>query len=179
VGNCRAFHGGQSKIRPSVDARHPGELLRRQAEAVGLPLEILELPDPCSNEDYADIMRDSWADAPIKKFSASLSAIFSGRYPAVSEKQLEGTGITAIFPLWKIPTVELAERMFAAGVEAYLSSVDLKKLPSRFAGRNGRGNCFGNFPRGSILVVRTANSTRLSSEDRCFRFPCREDRADR
>jgi uncharacterized protein (TIGR00290 family) len=51
------------------------------------------------------------------------------------EKQLTGTGIDPLFPLWRVPTVELAEQMLAAGLEAYISSVDLKKLPASFVGR--------------------------------------------
>ena len=51
------------------------------------------------------------------------------------ENQLRGTGIEPLFPLWGIPTKALAEQMLAAGLEAYVSSVDLKKLPARFAGR--------------------------------------------
>jgi diphthamide synthase (EF-2-diphthine--ammonia ligase) len=51
------------------------------------------------------------------------------------EKQLTGTGINPLFPLWRIPTVELAEQMITAGLETYISSVDLKKLPASFVGR--------------------------------------------
>ena len=33
------------------------EMLQRQAEAVGLPIETISLPDPCTNEQYDAIMR--------------------------------------------------------------------------------------------------------------------------
>ena len=32
-------------------------LLELQAEAAGLPLELLEIPDPCSDEQYEAVMR--------------------------------------------------------------------------------------------------------------------------
>ena len=32
------------------------ELLKAQATSIGLPLEIIELPDPCTNDDYETIM---------------------------------------------------------------------------------------------------------------------------
>jgi diphthamide synthase (EF-2-diphthine--ammonia ligase) len=44
------------------------------------------------------------------------------------------TGIDPLFPLWRVPTVELAEQMLAVGLEAYISSVDLEKLPASFVG---------------------------------------------
>jgi diphthamide synthase (EF-2-diphthine--ammonia ligase) len=49
--------------------------------------------------------------------------------------QLTGTGIEPAFPLWGTPIRELVEQMLSAGLEAYISSVDLSKLPARFVGR--------------------------------------------
>ena len=40
-----------------------------------------------------------------------------------------------VFPLWGRPTRELADDMIDAGTEAYVCTVDLKKLPASFAGR--------------------------------------------
>jgi diphthamide synthase (EF-2-diphthine--ammonia ligase) len=40
-----------------------------------------------------------------------------------------------VFPLWHRPTDRLAREMIAAGIEARLVCVDLKKLPRTFAGR--------------------------------------------
>jgi diphthamide synthase (EF-2-diphthine--ammonia ligase) len=54
---------------------------------------------------------------------------------AYRERQLAGSGITPVFPLWGRPTAKLAREMVAAGLEAHLSTVDLKKLPASFAGR--------------------------------------------
>jgi diphthamide synthase (EF-2-diphthine--ammonia ligase) len=54
---------------------------------------------------------------------------------AYRERQLAGSGITPVFPLWGRPTAKLAGEMVAAGLEAHLSTVDLKKLPASFAGR--------------------------------------------
>ena len=51
------------------------------------------------------------------------------------EDKLAGTGIAPLFPLWERPTAALAREMIAAGVETYLTCVDLKQLPKAFAGR--------------------------------------------
>lgn len=64
------------------------------------------------------------------------------------ENQLKGTGIEPVFPLWEIPTDELAEQMLAGGMEAYLSSVDLKKLPACYAGRKWTRELLKEFPEG-------------------------------
>lgn len=65
------------------------------------------------------------------------------------EQQLKGTGIEPIFPLWMIPTEVLAEQMLSAGVEAYVSSVDLSKLPSSFAGCKWTQDLIAKFPQGT------------------------------
>ena len=64
------------------------------------------------------------------------------------ENQLKGTGIEPVFPLWGIPTGHLAKEMLSAGLEAYISSVDLKKLQSRFAGLRWTQELIAQFPQG-------------------------------
>jgi len=54
---------------------------------------------------------------------------------AYRERQLEGTGLEPLFPVWKIPTGQLALDMIAAGVKAKLTCVDPSKLDRSFAGR--------------------------------------------
>src|SRR5260370_42286732 len=55
---------------------------------------------------------------------------------AYREKQLQGTGLAPLFPVWHIPTPELARSMIAAGLRARISCVDPKALPREFAGRD-------------------------------------------
>jgi len=51
------------------------------------------------------------------------------------EKQLSGTGVTPMFPLWGTPTDQLAREMLSAGLQAWITCVDPRKIPSRFAGQ--------------------------------------------
>jgi diphthamide synthase (EF-2-diphthine--ammonia ligase) len=60
---------------------------------------------------------------------------------------LKGTGIEPLFPLWGIPTSDLAEQMLSAGLKAYVSSVDLNKLPLRFAGQKWSRDLIAEFPK--------------------------------
>ena len=64
------------------------------------------------------------------------------------ENRLKGTGIEPIFPLWSTPTGELAEQMLSAGLEAFVGSVDLKKLPSDIAGQKWTKDLLKEFPEG-------------------------------
>jgi uncharacterized protein (TIGR00290 family) len=112
------------------------ELLCRQAEAAGLALRTINLPDPCTNERCDTIMGQFVAEVATKGIDCmAFGDIFLEDVRQYREKQLMGTGIDPLFPLWRVPTVGLAEQMLAAGLGAYISSVDLKKLPASFAGR--------------------------------------------
>jgi diphthamide synthase (EF-2-diphthine--ammonia ligase) len=111
-------------------------MLQRQTEAVGLPIETISLPDPCTNEQCDVIMRHFLTESASKRIECmAFGDLFLEDVRKYRENQLKGTGIDAPFPLWGIPTSHLAEQMLSAGLEAYVSSVDLKKVPSRFAGQ--------------------------------------------
>lgn len=53
---------------------------------------------------------------------------------AYREKQLRGTGLAPLFPLWGLETRLLAREMIASGQRAYVTCVDPSKLSSSFAG---------------------------------------------
>lgn len=123
------------------------ELLERQAGAVGLPLHAIELPDPCTDEQYGAIMRRFVTESAARGIEClAFGDLFLEDIRKYRENQLQGTGIEPVFPLWGIPTGELAERMLAAGLEAYLSCVDLRKLPAGFAGRKWTRELLGELP---------------------------------
>jgi uncharacterized protein (TIGR00290 family) len=124
------------------------ELLRRQAEAACLALDTIGLPDPCTNEQCDAIMAEFVVGIAAKGIqSIAFGDLFLEDVRQYRERQLRGTGIEPLFPLWKIPTVNLAEEMLDAGLEAYISSVDLKKLPAGFAGRLWSRDLLKEFPR--------------------------------
>jgi diphthamide synthase (EF-2-diphthine--ammonia ligase) len=54
-----------------------------------------------------------------------------------------------VFPLWQRPTAALARDMIDGGLEAHLATVDLKKLPSAFAGRRFDDALIGALPAGT------------------------------
>ena len=51
------------------------------------------------------------------------------------ESKLEGTGFTPLFPIWGLPTPELAETMISNGLRAIVTALNPSMLPESFAGR--------------------------------------------
>ena len=139
----------QKYDRVCMHATRP-KLLHRQAEAVGLPIQLINFPDPCTNDQSDAIMREFVTQCAAKGIERiAFGDLFLEDIRRYRENQLAGTGIEPVFPLWKIPTDELAEQMLAGGMEAYLSSVDLKKLPARYAGRKWTRELIKEFPEGT------------------------------
>jgi len=112
------------------------ELLHAQAKALNLPITIIELPFPCSNEQYQTIMSkatQALMDQGVELMS--FGDLFLQDIREYREKNLAGTGIEPIFPLWQQPTPELAQEMIAGGLKTVITCVDPKQLDARFAGR--------------------------------------------
>ena len=64
------------------------------------------------------------------------------------ETKLRPIGVAPVFPLWDLPTDALAKNMISGCVEAYIATVDLKKLPAAFAGRRFDHQLLANLPDG-------------------------------
>lgn len=125
-------------------------VLEKQAEAVGLPLWVVPLPWPCSNEEYEQRMSDVCARAVREKVDAvAFGDLFLPDVRSYREKQLAPTGLEPLFPLWDIPTDALAREMIAGGLRAKLACVDTKQLPRSFAGRDFDAALLRDLPAGT------------------------------
>jgi uncharacterized protein (TIGR00290 family) len=112
------------------------ELLRLQARAADLPLIEVDLPYPCSNDEYEARMRAFVQRALELGVSAvAFGDLFLEDVRAYRERQLAGSGLRPVFPLWGKPTPELAREMIASGLQARLTCVDPKQIDPSFAGR--------------------------------------------
>jgi uncharacterized protein (TIGR00290 family) len=112
-------------------------LVEEQARLTGLPLWAVDLPWPCSNADYEEIMRGVCTRAVAQGITAfAFGDLFLEDIRTYRERQLQGTGLEPLFPVWRIPTQELAREMIAAGVKAKITCVDPSKLDKSFAGRD-------------------------------------------
>ncbi|KMN83615.1 uncharacterized protein (TIGR00290 family) [Chromobacterium alkanivorans] len=111
------------------------ELLQAQAAALGLPLRQVAIPYPCSNEDYAGRMADFVGACRADGVShMAFGDLFLEDVRAYRERNLAGSGIEPLFPLWGLPTAELAQTMLRSGLKARLTCLDPRKLPRGLAG---------------------------------------------
>jgi uncharacterized protein (TIGR00290 family) len=112
------------------------ELLQRQAEQAGLPVQLIPIPNPCSDSEYEAIMRDFIEEAKQQGVECfAFADLFLEDIRRYREANLAGTGISPIFPLWGIPTKQLSREMVNNGLRARITCIDPKHLTSDFAGQ--------------------------------------------
>ena len=124
-------------------------LVEQQAAAAGLPLWSIPLPWPCSNEQYEGLMTKACTKAVAEGIEAiAFGDLFLEDVRGYRVKQMAGTGLEPLFPVWGEPTDKLAHEMVASGLKAILTCVDTRKLNADFAGRRFDANLLTGLPSG-------------------------------
>lgn len=111
-------------------------LLRQQAAAIGLPLSIISLPNPCTNEMYNQRMAQFMQQAKAQGVGAmAFGDLLLEDVRTYRENQLKSANIEAIFPIWGTNTQQLPKQMFAAGLRTVITCLDPNKVPIACAGK--------------------------------------------
>jgi diphthamide synthase (EF-2-diphthine--ammonia ligase) len=94
-------------------------------------------------------MRVAMADARANGFThAAFGDLFLEDIRRYREEKLTGSGIEPLFPVWGIPTGELAEQMMDGGLRARLACVDTRRLDESFVGREFDRSLLRDLPSG-------------------------------
>ena len=132
VGLLTTFNESADRVAMHAVRR---DLVERQAAAAGLPLWSVPLPWPCPNERYESLMAEACSQAVGQGIEAiAFGDLFLEDVRGYREKQLKDTGLQPIFPLWGLPTTDLAREMIGSGTRAKLTCVDTEKLDASFVG---------------------------------------------
>ncbi len=111
-------------------------VLEAQAAAAGLPLRAVPIPEPCPNEVYEAKMRAAVESAVREGFThVAFGDLFLEDVRRYREERLAGSGLQPLFPLWGMPTAQLAGQMIEGGIRARVVCVDTRHLDASFVGR--------------------------------------------
>ncbi|KZE67189.1 hypothetical protein AWM68_04845 [Fictibacillus phosphorivorans] len=112
------------------------ELLKQQAESLGIPLRIVWIPRNCSNEVYQERMQKAvngiLADGVHHMMFGD---IFLEDVKVYREKMLKGTGLTPIFPLWGEQSDAIIAEFLEKGFKTVVCCSDTDKIDASFTGR--------------------------------------------
>jgi len=124
-------------------------LIEQQAEALGLPLTKVFIPEQVNMAVYDALMRrhlKPLLDAGVTH--AIFGDIFLEDLRAYREKRLAEMNLTGVFPLWQEETAVLAQKFVTAGFRAYTVCVNEKALGKNFVGREMSDEFFKSLPEG-------------------------------
>lgn len=125
------------------------QLLRLQAEAAGLPLIEIPLPWPCSNEQYESRMGIALDNArsQLHMDAMAFGDLYLEDIRSYREAKMQGTGLQLLFPLWQIPTDQLARKMIAGGLKAAITCLDPRVMHEHFAGAQFSSQLLEELPK--------------------------------
>ena len=123
------------------------ELLDRQAESIGIPLEKVLIPYPCPNVVYEEKMLNTltlWKGKGVTH--VIFGDLFLEDIRKYREANLAKLDLTPTFPVWGRNTASLASEMLKSGFRAIITCVDPKKLDPKFAGRQFDNSLLKDLP---------------------------------
>lgn len=107
----------------------PERLLQQQAEALGLPLIVVELPrwpDNLTYEARLSAALEPWKDRGVQ--GIAFGDLYLADIRSYREAFCARLGMTPYFPVWGLDTGELAREFVASGYRAVICCVDTRRL---------------------------------------------------
>lgn len=112
------------------------ELLLKQFGSIGIPHEIIDLPENLTMDSYNSIMNKQLEKLQQEKYKyAGFGDILLEDVKAYRENQLEPFGLKAAFPLWKKNTLDVVNEFIEKGFKAIVVSINAGLLDESFCGR--------------------------------------------
>ncbi|MFV5693286.1 diphthine--ammonia ligase [Flavobacterium sp. LT1R49] len=112
------------------------ELLEQQAQSIGFPLEIMQIPEMPTMEVYEKVMQETLEKLKDQGVTHSIFGdIFLEDLRKYREDKLAEIGFEGIFPLWKIPTQDLIQEFISLGFKTIVVCVNERFLDKSFVGR--------------------------------------------
>ncbi len=112
------------------------DLLLKQVECMGMPLQIADLSTDTSLETYNNVMEKECLKLKKEGFTHSIFGdIFLEDLREYREQQLKSIGLECVFPLWQKDTAKLMREFLDLGFKAIVVCTNSKYLDDSFCGR--------------------------------------------
>lgn len=112
------------------------ELLEQQANSIGIPLEIMQIPEMPTMKVYESVMQLTLEKLKSQGLTHSIFGdIFLEDLRKYREEKLARMGFEAVFPLWQQPTSNLIQEFIDLGFKTIVVCVNERFLDKSFVGR--------------------------------------------
>ena len=124
------------------------ELLEKQAESIGFPLEKVIISKKSNNEEYEEKIKEILLRYKNEGVSAvAFGDIFLEDLKKYREENLAKIGLKGIFPLWKQNSYILAKKFIDLNFKAIITCVDGAQLDQSFCGREFDDSFLSQLPK--------------------------------
>ncbi|NBB93148.1 MAG: ATP-binding protein [Gammaproteobacteria bacterium] len=126
-----------------------GALLRAQADALGLALRIVGLPENCDNREYESRLAEGLRPFRERGIDTIASGdLFVEDIRQWREESFRGMGWKVVFPIWQTPTADLARQLTRDPWRVVITCVDTQVLPESLLGRTLDSGLLDGLPEG-------------------------------
>jgi len=148
------------------------ELLEQQAKSIGLPLEIMQIPEMPTMEVYEEVMKTTLLKLKQQGITHSIFGdIFLEDLRKYREDKLAEMGFEGVFPLWKISTQELIQEFIALGFKTIVVCVNERFLDKSFVGRVIDQNFINDLPKNVDVCGENGEFHTFTFDGPIFRKP--------
>lgn len=127
----------------------PKEVVAMQAELLGLPLLMIELPEVFpSNEIYQTTIVRALKQSRLKIDAVAFGDMFCNGIADYRRSYIEPAGWECVFPLLGEESEELAREIIDRGIETFLVTVDTNALAAEYCGQTYTQSLIEKLPEG-------------------------------
>jgi len=125
------------------------DLLKKQTDSIGLPLHVVTLPEICPMDEYEKIMGDFMITMKNNGIEGMVFGdIFLEDIRKYREMQLAKIGLTPIFPLWGMRSVDVASEFLSHRFKSIITCVDGEVLNDEYVGELYSSSFISKLPNG-------------------------------
>ncbi|WP_297481161.1 adenine nucleotide alpha hydrolase [uncultured Photobacterium sp.] len=114
----------------------PIDIVKRQAQLIGLPLVLITLPDVFpANDVYQQAIVDGLKNCELQFDSVAFGDLFCNGIADYRRQYIKPAGWECVFPLLGQSSLQLANEIIECGMQTKLVTVDSTQLDIKFCGR--------------------------------------------
>ena len=150
----------------------PLSLLRKQADSIGIPLYVVDLPPKGSMEDYKLAMCEAVEYFKSRGVSHFIFGdIYLHDVRTYREQQLSPYGITVVEPLWNKTSIEIMEDFLNSGIRTVIVTTTASELGSEYIGRSIDRDLVDSFPEGKDVCGENGEYHTFCYDGPLFSYP--------
>lgn len=149
-------------------------LVRRQAQALGVPLDIVWIDAQGGGAGYQDAMARQMHRYRTEGIRhVAFGDLHLEDVRAYRERMNASAGMASLFPLWHRPTRQFGHDLVRAGFKAIVTCVDTRQLDARFTGRLFDQSLLDDLPPGADPAAERGEFHTFCFDGPIFHHPVR------